>query len=131
MKNLLRSLVAGLALGGACLAQSTSPLPFSVTLGGMAATAKEGEPFATMAKPVAADAAIEVGAKADMIIINVSKLGPDGTPDSTAQPAVILLQNSQTGSLAKTMDQQKLASGPCLMSITADGQTALIRCTIQ
>lgn len=131
MKNLLLSYVVGLALGGASFAQSTSPLPFSVSLGGTAATAKEGEPFATMAKPVAADASIEVGVKSDMIIINVSRLGPDGAPDSSAQPAVILLQNSQTGSLAKTMDQQKLASGPCLMSITADGQTALIRCTIQ
>lgn len=131
MKILLLSVLASFALCVAGLAQSNSPLPFSVSLGGTAATAKEGEPFATVAAPVAADAAIAVGAKSHMIIINVSKLGPDGTPDSSAQPAVILLQNSQTGSLAKTMDQQKLASGPCLMSITADGQTALIRCTIK
>ncbi len=131
MKNLLLAFFASITLCPSAWAQSAGPLPFSVSLGGTAATAKDGEPFAKIAQPVAADAAIEVGAKSDMIIINVSKLGPDGTPNSGTQPAIILLQNSQTGSLAKTMDQQKLAPGPYLMSITADGQTALIRCTIQ
>jgi hypothetical protein len=131
MKKILLSLLAGGFAAGAAFAQSSTPLPFSVTLGGVAAVAKDGEAFATVDKPVAADAAVAVGAKADMIIINVSRLAADGTPDSAAQPAVILLQNTQNSSLDKTMDQQKLASGPCLMSITADGQTALVRCTIK
>lgn len=131
MKKLLLSFLACGLAAGAALAQSEGPLPFTVSLGGVAAVAKAGEPFATVDKPVAADAAIAVGAKADMIIVNVSRLGADGTPDPNVQPAVILLQNTQNGSLGKTMDQQKLASGPCLMSITADGQTALIRCTIK
>jgi hypothetical protein len=131
MKKLLLSFLACTLATGAAWAQSEGPLPFSVSLGGVAATAKTGEPFATIDKPVAADAAIAVGAKADMIIVNVSRLGADGAPDPNAQPAVILLQNTQSSSLDKTMDQQKLASGPCLMSITADGQTALVRCTIK
>lgn len=129
-KFFLSILACGLTAGTA-LAQSTSPLPFSVSLGGVAAAAKDGEPFATVDKPIPADAPIVVGAKTDMIIVNVSRLGADGAPDPNSQPAVILLQNTQNSTLDKTMDQQKLASGPCLMSITADGQTALIRCTIK
>lgn len=127
MKKFLLSILAC----GAALAQSEGPLPFSVSLGGVAAVAKAGEPFATIDKPVAPDAAVAVGAKADMIIVNVSRLGADGAPDPNTPPAVILLQNTQNSTLDKTMDQQKLASGPCLMSITADGQTVLIRCTIK
>lgn len=114
-----------------CNADSTSPLPFPVSLGGIAATAEAGKPFASIDKPVAADAEISVGVKADMVIINATKTGPDGSPAPGSQPAIIILQQSQTGSLAKTMDQQKLAPGNYLMSISAGEQTALVRLTIK
>lgn len=131
MRTILHSLLATLLLTGAVFAQAEGPLPFSVNIGGEAAVAKPGEPFAVIEKPVPADAKITVGAKGDMIIINVARLAADGTPDSAVQPAVILLQKTSSGSLDKTMDQQKLASGPCLVSITAEGQTASVKCTIK
>jgi hypothetical protein len=111
--------------------QSTTPLPFSVSLGGNAAVAEAGKPFASVGTPVAADADISVGVSADMVIINVTKLGPDGSPEPGSQPAIILLQKSKTGSLAKTMNQQKIAPGSYLMSVTAAEQTALVRFTIK
>ncbi len=114
-----------------CNAQATTPLPFPVSLGGIAATAEAGKPFAAVDKPVAADAEISVGVQADMVIINATKTGPDGSPVPGSQPSIIILQKSQTGSLAKTMDQQKLAAGTYLMSISAAEQTALVRFTIK
>jgi len=114
-----------------CNAQSTTPLPFPVSLGGIVSTAEAGKPFAAVDKPVAADAEISVGVQADMVIINVTKTGPDGSPAPGSQPAIIILQHSQTGSLAKTMDKQKLAPGNYLMSISAAAQTALVHFTIK
>ncbi len=123
--------LAFLLVSASVRAQAPTPLPFSVSVGGNAATALSGKPFASIAQPVAADAEISVGASPGMIIINVAQLGPDGTPAPSKQPAIIILQGSSTGSLAKTMDQQKLAPGSHLMSITADGQTALVQLTIK
>ncbi len=108
-------------------AQDDGSLPFGVNLGGQAATYKKGEPFAKVAKPVKNDAAIEVSAKADqMIIINVNKTDEKGAPAAGGQPAVILLQNTNKGTLAGTMDKQKLAAGNYLLSVVADGKTASI-----
>ncbi len=124
--------VAFLFVSASLRAQSATPLPFSVSIGGNAATAPSGKPFASITKPVAADAEISVGTSSSgMIIINVARLGADGAPDPSKQPAIIILQDSSTGSLAKTMDQQKLAPGSYLMNITADGQTALVQLTIK
>jgi hypothetical protein len=108
-------------------AQDDGSLPFGVSLGGQAATYKKGEPFAKVAKAVKNDAAIEVSAKADqMIIINVNKTDEKGAPAPGGQPAVILLQNTNKGTLAGTMDKQKLAAGNYLLSVIADGKTASI-----
>ena len=127
---LLAALVAASSILN-CNAQSATPLPFPVSLGGIAAAAEAGKPFAVVDKPVAADADITVGVQADRVIINATKTGPDGSPVPGSQPAVIILQHSQTGSLAKTMDKQKLAPGNYLLSISAAAQTASIRFTIK
>lgn len=106
-------------------------LPFAVNVGGQAATYKAGEPFAKLEKPVAANAPLSVAVKADMTIINVHKLKADGTTDEAAQPAIILLQGTDKGSLDQTMDKQKLPAGKYLLSITAGEATATIQFEIQ
>ena len=115
-----------LALGLVSLQAQDGALPFSVSLGGQAATYKAGEPFAKVAKPVKNDAAIEVSAKADMIIINVAKTNEKGEPDATAQPAVILLQGTNKGALNQSMDKRKFETGNYIMSVVAEGKTASI-----
>ncbi len=108
-------------------AQDDGSLPFGVSLGGQAATYKKGEPFAKVANPVKNDAAIEVSAKAEgLIILNVNKTDDKGTPAAGGQPAIILLQGTNKGTLAGTMDKQKLAAGTYLLSVVAEGKTASI-----
>ena len=105
-------------------------LPFAVTVGGQAA--KDGVPFAKLTEPVAANAAIEIGAKADLIIINVHKAKADGSPaEGGPQPAVILLQNTSKGALDQTMDKQKFAPGKYFLSISAGEKTASIQFSIK
>jgi hypothetical protein len=128
MKTLLLAFLSIITTGlvGAH-AQDDGSLPFPVSLGGQAATYNKGEAFAKLAKPVKNDAAIEITAKADqMIIINVNKTDDKGAPAADGQPAVIILQNTNKGTLAGTMDKQKLAAGSYLLSVVADGKTASI-----
>jgi hypothetical protein len=133
MKTLLITILSLISTGlGSARAQDDGSLPFPVSVGGQAATYKKGEPFAKVAKPVKNDAPIEVTAKADqMIIINVNKADAKGTPAPGTQPAIILLQNTNKGSLAGTMDKQKLAAGDYLLSIVASGKTATIQFKIE
>ena len=128
MKTLLLTSLSILTLGlAAARAQDDGSLPFPVSIGGQAATYKKGEPFAKLAKPVKNDAPIEDTAKADqMIIINVNKTNEKGEPAAGAAPAVILLQNTNKGSLAGTMDKQKIAPGSYAISVVAAGKTATI-----
>ena len=108
-------------------AQDATSLPFPVSVGGQAATYKKGEPFAKLAKPVKNDAPLEVTAKADrMIIINVHKTDAKGAPAPGAQPAIILLQGTNKGTLAGTMDKQKIAAGDYILSVVAEGKTSSI-----
>ena len=108
-------------------AQDATSLPFPVSVGGQAATYKKGEPFAKLAKPVKNDAPIEVTAKADqMIIINVHKTDAKGAPAPGAQPAIILLQGTNKGTLAGTMDKQNIAAGDYILSVVAEGKTSSI-----
>ena len=108
-------------------AQDATSLPFPVSVGGQAATYKKGEPFAKLAKPVKNDAPLEVTAKADrMIIINVHKTDAKGVPAPGAQPAIILLQGTNKGTLAGTMDKQKIAAGDYILSVVAEGKTSSI-----
>ena len=133
MKHIILNILAIIGLTGvaAHAQEDGSPLPFAVTLGGKAAAHKKGEAFAKVADAVAADAAIEVAAKAELIIINVAKAGADGNPDATAAPAIILLQGTTKGALDKTMDKKKLAAGKYFLSIVADGKTASIQFTVK
>lgn len=133
MKTLVLTILSLISTGlVSARAQDDGSLPFPVSVGGQAATYKKGEPFAKVAKPVKNDAPIEVTAKADqMIIINVNKADAKGAPAPGAQPAIILLQNTNKGTLAGTMDKQKLAAGDYLLSIVASGKTATIQFKIE
>jgi hypothetical protein len=127
MKTFLFALLGIFTIGvAATRAQDDGTLPFPVSLGGQAATYKKGEPFAKVAKPVKNDAAIEVTAKGDPIIINVNKTNAKGEPAPGGTPAIILLQGTNKGSLAGTMDKSKLAAGDYMLSVVADGKTATI-----
>lgn len=128
--NLPTSILSLLALTlcsiapAAALAQDGGPLPFPVTVGGQAAVAKAGEPFAKIPSPVAADAAVEVAVNAPMTIINVTAYDvAKKEPVAGAATAIILLQGTPKGSLDKTMDSKKLAPGNYIMSVVADGKT--------
>ena len=131
MKRLVTHVLALLLLFTAAASAVDGPLPFGVTVGDQAATYKAGEPFAQLEKPVAADASITVDTKADLSIINVNKTGADGQPDPAAQPAIIILQGTNKGTLAQTMDKQKLGVGKYLLSITAGENTATIKFEIK
>lgn len=133
MKHIILNIFAliGIATGTARAQEDGSPLPFGITLGGKPAAHKKGEPFAKIADAVAADATIEIATKAELIIINVSKAKVDGTPDSAAAPAIILLQGTTKGALDKTMDKKKLAAGNYYLSVVADGKTASIQFTVK
>ena len=132
MKHIILSILALIGLATVTArAQDGGPLPFGVTVGGKAAAHKKGDAFAKIADPVAADAAIEVAEKADLIIINVSKAGADGKPDSAAQPAVILLQGTNKSALDKTLDKKKCEAGKFFMSVVAGGKTATIEFTVK
>ena len=128
MKPLLLAALAVIGLAFAP-ARAGDALPFSVTVGGQAA--KDGTPFAKLTEPVAANAPIEVGAKADMVIINVHKANADGSPAEGGQPAIILLQGTNKGALDQTMDKQKLAPGKYLLSVVAGDKTASIQFTVK
>lgn len=129
MKHLLASLAVLLVASSAAFADG--PLPFAVTVGDQKATHKPGEAFAQIDTAVAADAALSVDSKADLIIVNVHKQGADGQPDQAAQPAIILLQGTSKGTLAQTMDKQKLAPGKYFLSITSGENTASIKFEIK
>ncbi len=120
-----------LVLGLATLQAQDGALPFPVSVGGQAATYKAGEPFAKVASPVKSDAAIEVSAKADMIIINVNKTDHKGQSDTGGQPAVILLQGTNKGSLDKSMDKRNFAAGNYLLCVVAEGKTASIQFKVE
>ena len=128
MKTLLLAFLSIVTTGlVTARAQEDGALPFPVSVGGQAATYKKGEPFAKLAKPVKNDAALEVTVKADQtIIINVNKTDDKGAPVAGGQPAIILLQNTNKGTLAGTMDKQKLAPGSYMLSVMAAGKTATI-----
>ena len=85
--------------------EENTALPFSVSIGGQAAKAPSGSgPFATIEKPVPANAALEVGAKSGMIIVNVVAANDKGEPTEGATPAIIVIQTGNKTTLDKTMD---------------------------
>ena len=110
-------------------ATASDALPFGVTLGGQAA--KDGTPFASIEKPVAANAELVVAGKADLIIVNVSAADEKGNPKEGATPAIILMQGTSKTTIDKTLDGQKLAAGKYCMNVTMDGKTALLKFEIK
>ncbi len=107
-------------------------LPFSVSIGGQPAKAKDNSAnYATIEKPVAANAALEVGAKGDMIIINVVAASDKGVPTEGATPAIILIQGDNKTTLDKTMDGKKLAPGNYCLAAVAEGKTASVFFKVQ
>ena len=109
-----------------------TPLPFSVSIGGQAAKATpESAPFAMIEKPVAADAALEVGAKSGMIIVNIVSANDKGQPIEGATPAILVIQTGNKTTLDKTMDGKKLAAGNYHMAVVAEGKTASVIFKIQ
>lgn len=132
MKNLSFSILIIMLLSIARVqAEDYTALPFSVSVGGNAAAYKAGEPFAKIDKAVKSDAAIEVDSKAAMIIINVNKVDDKGQAVAGGTPAIIMLQNTNKGTLAGTMDKKALAAGHYLMSLVADGKTASVLITVE
>ena len=131
MKHFVTRFLTTLILLSTSALAVDGPLPFGVTIGGQTATYKEGQPYAQVEKPVTADAAITVDTKEEVSIINVNKTGADGDPDPAAQPAIILLQGTNKGSLAQTVDKQKLGAGKYLISITSGELTATIKFEIK
>ncbi len=136
MKNLLALLCAFLCCTTFLYAADDyTPLPFSVSIGGQAAQLKgkaEEATHATIDKPVAANAALEVGAKSDMIIVNVVSANDKGVPTEGAAPAVLIIQgNGGKSSLDKTMDGKKFAAGNYLLTAVADGKSATVFFKIQ
>ena len=136
--KLLHTLAAAVAalflVSNATAADEYTPLPFSVTIGGQAAQVKGSASEATVAmieKPVASNAALEVGAKGDMIIVNVVSANEKGTPVEGATPAIILIQGGNKTTLDKTMDGTKLAAGNYLMAVVAEGKSASVAFKIQ
>ena len=119
------------------LAQSGdfTPLPFGVTIGGQAAEVKGKSAettFATIDKPVAPDAAIELGTKGnEMTIINVVPADEKGAPKEGAATQVIVVQTGTKTSLDKTMDGKKLAAGTYLMALVTEGKTASVLFKVQ
>lgn len=115
-------------------AEDYSPLPFPVSIGGQAAAIKGDAATATFASidaPVAANAAVEVDLKADMIICNIVAADEKGTPKEGASPAVLLIQGGNKTTLDKTMGDVKLAPGSYMIAVVAEGKTATVLLKIQ
>ncbi|NLF41047.1 hypothetical protein GX586_16510 [bacterium] len=99
-------------------ATAADALPFSVSIGGQAAkAASPNAPYAALDKPVAADAEIVLGAKADMVIINVFPSDAKGNAKEGATPAIIIINKGEKGTLASTMDKKKLEPGTYIANI--------------
>ncbi len=109
-------------------------LPFPVSIGGQAAAIKGDAATATFAlieKPVAANAALEVDVKADMIICNIVAADEKGAPKEGASPAVLLIQGGNKTTLDKTMGDVKFAPGSYMIAVVAEGKTATVLFKIQ
>ena len=120
---LVLTCIAGIAI-------AADILPFGVKVGGQSAK-KKNTIFASVAKPVAPDAEMEVDSKSAMIIVNVFPCDKKGTVKSGAQPEIILLQNTNIVQLTSTMSKKKLVPGEYIMNIVAEGKTSRVKFTVQ
>lgn len=106
-------------------------LPFDVSLGGQKAVMQEGnEMFATIARPVKADAVLALEAQVPMLIVNAFPCAADGTVQEGQPAAVIFAQNTKEVKLDATMDKKTLKPGNYLANIVANSATARIVFTV-
>lgn len=99
--------------------------PFKVKLNGHeAAKSSETALFATIAKPVPANASIEVAATGQ-VIVNAFQCDADGNPIQAGVTAVLIFE-APKGSLDKTLDGKPLEKGKYLANIVAGGETSRI-----
>lgn len=125
-------LTVTLTLAGSLAYASDNPIfAFAVKIGGQDAK-PTNEIFATIDKPVAADAEIEVEGSPAMLILNVVKSDKQGNVDAGAAPVVIMAQNSNKVKLDATMDKSKLAPGTYIANIVqAEKGTSRVLFTVQ
>ncbi len=119
--------VNAVALGAAAGEKSAVPT-FPVSVGGVAAV-KANSVFAVIPKAVEANDSIEVGAEVGengMVIINAFPADVNGDPKPGGKPAIIILKDTNKGTLDQTMDKKALAKGLYRMNIVAGGKTAIV-----
>lgn len=130
-----RSLIAcTLALAALALwpapSSAQTMLPFPVLVGGQKAVlAKDSDPFAKVADPVAADAELEVlkDGEVAMVIINAFPADAAGKVKDGANPAILMAQpNTKKLKLDATLDKKKLEPGYYVMNIVAGDNTARV-----
>jgi len=102
--------------------------PFDVTIGGQKAAMQEGNIlFAVIAKPVKANALLEIEKEAPMLIINAFAVNEKGeVMQAGQQPAVIFTQKTKSTKLDATMDKKPLKPGRYLANIVAHGGTSRV-----
>ncbi len=102
--------------------------PFDVNIGGQKAAMQEGNIlFAVIAKPVTADALLEIEKEAPMLIINAFSVNEKGeVMKAGQQPAVIFTQKTKSTKLDATMDKKPLKPGRYLANIVAHGGTSRV-----
>jgi hypothetical protein len=109
--------------------------PFDVKIAGQLATAgnEAAEVFAKVAKPVSADAELEIVNAQGLVIVNLFPVNADGTVPETApaQTKVLLIQEGGKTKLSETMDKSKLPAGLHGANIVYDGKTARVMFTVQ
>ncbi len=120
---------------GTAAGESKYTLPFPVMIGGQKA-APLNSTCASIADPVAVNAPIEVGvdmASSEQVIVNAFKSSADGTVESGAQAAAILVfkKGEEKSSLDKEMQNKKLAAGTYTANIVAKGKTARVVFTVK
>jgi hypothetical protein len=108
-----------------------NPLPFKIKIGGQSATAKPGYLYATVEKPVAADAVIEVGLdNPDMIIVSVHACEKNEEVKDGLKPgklvSTILLEKKNKAQLDQGMDKKKLAPGTYYLGVVGGDNTAMV-----
>ena len=128
MKTLI--LLTALLFGSLHAEEGKRPIlyPFDVTIGGQKAVMQEGNIlFAVIAKPVKADALLEIEKVAPMLIINAFSVNEKGeVMKAGQQPAVIFTQKTKSTKLNATMDKKPLKPGRYLANIVAHGGTSRV-----
>ena len=116
------ALLLGSLLALTAHAQERSPIyPYDVTVGGQAVEAPAGpaDIFATVPRPIAPDARVEVDTEGEQIIVNVFPIDEEGAPlpGSQGRTKVIMVPEGTGFRLDATMDKSRLSPGRYGMNI--------------